>query len=84
MSSIGKIDEFKPEGESITTYLERMELFFTTNNIEDGKKVIVFLSVIGANAYTLLQDLVALAKPFEQLTEVLKKHYELTRIVIAK
>ena len=48
----------------------------------------LFLSVIGANNYTLLQDLVAPAKlkekSFEQLTEVLKNHYEPTRIVITK
>ena len=63
-------------------------IFFAANNMEDGKKVTVFLSVIGANAYTLLQDLVAPAKSkeksFDQLTYVLKNQYEPTRIVIAE
>ena len=89
MSSIGKIDEFKPEQESVATYLERMELFFVANNIKEAEKqVTVFLSVVGANTYTLLRGLVAPEKPkdksFAQLTEVLKKHYEPTRIVIAE
>ena len=89
MSSIGKIEEFKPEEEAITAYLERMELFFAAaNGIKEEKKVTVFLTVVGATTYTLLRDLVSPAKPkektFEELTVVLKKHYEPTRIVIAE
>ena len=79
MTAIGKIEQFKPE-ESITAYLERVELYFAATDISDGaKKVTVFLSVVGMQAYTLLRDLVSPAKPkektFEQLTEALKKHY---------
>ena len=88
MTAIGKIEQFKPEEELITAYLERVELYFAANDITDGaKKVTVFLSVGGVLAYTLLRDLVSPAKPkektFEQLTEALKKHYEPIRIVIA-
>ena len=42
-----KLSEFHPEVESISAYLERVELFFTANNIADNTKVAVFLSVIG-------------------------------------
>ena len=89
MTAIGKIEQFKAEEESITAYLERVELYFAANDIDEGeKKVTVFLSVVGAQAYTLLRDLVSPAKPkektFAQLMEVLKKHYEPTRIVIAE
>ena len=53
---------------------------FAANDITDGaKKVTVFLSVVGVQAYTLLRDLVSPAKlnekTFEQLMEALKKHY---------
>lgn len=52
------------------------------------KQVTVFLNVVDANTYALLRDLVSPAKPkdkpFKQLTTVLMKHYESTRIVIAK
>ena len=76
MTSIGKIEEYKPDGKSIAAYLERAELFFAANNIEDDKKVTVFLSVLGASMYTPLRDLVAPTKPseksFAQLKELLK------------
>ena len=39
------LSEFHPEAESISAYLERLELFFTANSITDEKKVVVFLSV---------------------------------------
>ena len=65
MSSVGKIEEFKPEEESVAAYLEQIELFFVANNIEERKQVTVFLSVVGANTYTLLRDLVFPAKPKE-------------------
>ena len=89
MTAIGKIEQFKPEEESITAYLERVELSFTANDITQGEKnVTVFLSVVGMQAYTLLRDLVSPAKPkdktFKQLTEGLKKHYKPTQIVNAK
>ena len=48
MTAIGKIEQFKPEEESITAYLERVELYFAANDITDGaKKGTVFLSVVG-------------------------------------
>ena len=89
MTAIGKIEQFKAEEEWITAYLERVELYFAANDIdEDEKKVTVFLSVVGIQAYPLLRDLVSPAKPkektFKQLMEVLKKHYEPTQIVIVK
>ena len=78
MTTIGNIEQFKPEEESITAYLEWVELYFAANNITEGeKKVTVFLSVVGVQPYTLLRDLVSPAKPkektFDQLTAVLKK-----------
>ena len=88
MTSIGKIEEYKPDGKSIAAYLERAELFFAANNIEDDKKVTVFLSVLGASMYTPLRDLVAPTKPSEKsfapAERAVKKHYEPTRIVIAE
>ena len=63
MSSYGRIKEFRPEEESIESYLERIELFFTTNEIANEKKVVVFLSVVGSKTYTILRSLVAPAKP---------------------
>ena len=64
MSSYGRIKEFCPEEETIESYLERIELFFTANEIANEKKVAVFLSVVGSKTYTILRSLVALAMLF--------------------
>ena len=45
--SYGRTDEFQPENKSIAAYLERVELFFSANDIAAEKRVPVFLSVIG-------------------------------------
>ena len=88
MTSYGHITEFHPEEETIESYLERTELFFTANGIAEEKKVAVFLSVIGSKTYTILRSLVALAKPSEKrldfLSAELKKHFTPSKIVIAE
>ena len=47
MSSFGKLEEFSPQKETITNYLERVEIFFLASAVADEKKVPVFLSVVG-------------------------------------
>ena len=74
MDSYGKLSEFHPEAESISAYLERVELFFTANSIADDKKVAVFVSVVGGKTYSLLRDLLAPEKPQDKsLTSVVPK-----------
>jgi hypothetical protein len=46
MATLGKIQEFKSEDETIEAYLERMQLFIDANSIKDDKRVAVLLSVI--------------------------------------
>ena len=75
----GKIEEFQPENESISAYLERIELYFSANAVEEGKQVAVFLSVIGAKTYTLLRNLLAPTKleaSLASLTDAPKNHFE--------
>ena len=47
---------------------------------EDAKRRAIFLSVIGAKAFTLLEDLLApqsvTDQTYTQLVDVLRKHYE--------
>ena len=75
----GKIEEFQLENESISGYLERIELYFSANAVEEGKQVAVFLSMIGAKTYSLLRNLLAPTKPKEAsltgLTDALKNHF---------
>ena len=77
---IGKLDSFKEGEEKITEYLERVELYFDANDIEDEKKVPVLLSAIGAKNYGLLRSLVTPTVPkdksFAYISKVLKEHFE--------
>ena len=82
------LNEFHPGTESIKTYLERVQLHFTANSVADVRQVHILLSAIGSSNYVLLSDLVAsetsTTKTLDEITAVLKKHYEPKRAVIAE
>ncbi len=84
----GRVEEFQPEVESISAYLERVELFFDANSIDAERRVPVFLSVIGSKNYSLLRNLLAPTKPsgatYEVLTARLRDHFQPKKIVIAE
>ena len=88
MATSGHIQEFDPEKERVLAYLERVQMFLVANNIEAEKKVPVLLSVIGGKTYMLLGSLLAPEKPkdktFEQLSDVLQKHFEPKPVVIVQ
>ena len=88
MATYGQIQEFCPENESIEAYLERVELYFEANDINEDRRVAVFLSVIGGKNYTLLRNLLAPQKPNDktiaELADALKKHFGPKRIIIAE
>ena len=77
---------FEPENERISVYFERVQMFFVAKGIEEDKQVPVFLSVLGAKVYALLRDLLAPAKPsdksFDDLSDVLTKHFEPKPVVM--
>ena len=83
MAILGHIGKFDPADESISAYLERVELFFAVTDIEDPKQVAVFLS-----NYALLCDFLAPVKPQEKslavLFETLRKHFEQKPVIIAE
>ena len=87
-ASFGRMDEFLPENESVTAYLERIELYLAANDIAEAKRVPVFLSVIVGKTYTLLRNLLAPDKPstktYANLVETLRKHFEPKKLVIAE
>ena len=84
MATVGRIEEFNPEKERISTYLERIDLFFVGNEVEEAKQVATLLSVIGGKTYALLSDLLAPDKPedkpasktLKQLKKTLQTHFE--------
>ena len=79
-TQFGTLAEFRPETESILSYLERADIFFTANSVVNNKKVAVFLSSLGGKTYSLLRDLRAPEKPQEQtvdtLSTTLKVHFQ--------
>ena len=44
MTSFSRIDSFNPEVENFTAYLERIELYFVANEINDKNKFRCFLA----------------------------------------
>ena len=87
MAPFGQLQGYRPETENVSSYLERVELFFTANGFAEKKRVLVFLSVVGATTYALLRDLLAPEKPqaksISELFETLRQHYEPKPLVIA-
>ena len=66
-ATFGSIGEYEEGKEDWPQYVERLEHFFAANGIkEDDRKLSVFLSVIGPNAYKLLQSVISPKKPGEK------------------
>lgn len=47
MSKVGRIDSFDEKAESFDSYVERFELYVQANEVAVGKKLAVFLTVVG-------------------------------------
>lgn len=63
MALIGCILEYKEGKVDFESYLERLEQWMAANTVADEKKVSVFLSLTGADAYRLLESLLLPDKP---------------------
>ena len=61
--TFGRVQEYKLENELFSAYLKGIQLFFLANGVEDDKKVVVFLSIVGSKTYSLLHNLVTPALP---------------------
>ena len=85
---LGTLTAFNAEVESIRTYLERVDLYFTANSVANAKKVPALLTAVGPTTYSLLSNLFAPGAPkdksLEEISTALTKHFEPTRSVIAE
>lgn len=85
---LGQLETFDPEQENITSYLERVALYFDANEVKDEKKVAVLLTVIGTKNYGIIRSLVAPQTPkektFDELQAVLKGHFQPEPLIIAE
>ena len=84
----GRLREFHPETDRITSYLERASLYFAANKFPGPKQVVVLFSSIGVPTFALLSDLFGPDKPssktFKQISEARVNHYEPQRVIIAE
>ena len=55
MSLIGSIGPFDDSIEDFETYVSKVELFFTANDIEDAKKSSAFLTLLGPKTFGLVK-----------------------------
>ena len=83
-----RLEEFNPESDSVTEYVERAGIYFEANEVPVDKKITVFLSAVGGKTYTLLRSLLLLTLPqdrlYDDIVDALKKHYEPKPLVIAE
>uniref|UniRef100_A0A8C7L8Y6 Retrotransposon gag domain-containing protein n=1 Tax=Oncorhynchus kisutch TaxID=8019 RepID=A0A8C7L8Y6_ONCKI len=88
MATIGRVPEFEATKEDFDSYLERFERWLAANEIKDGKKADVFLSVLGPTEYGLLKGLIEPMKAVElnyaELTETLARYFKPKPILIAE
>ena len=66
MAKLGKLHEFQPDVEELSTYLKQVEIYFAANDVPDGKKVPALLSAIGGNMYCALRSLLAPKSPMSK------------------
>ena len=85
---LGCMDTYNPETNDWSVYIERLDLFFETNEIKGEKKVAVLLTVLGTKMYSLLRTIIAPEKPtdktYAQLVGAIKSYVDPKPIVIAK
>ena len=84
----GRLQEFKPDVDSVKAYFERVDLYFTANAVAENKRVAILLSCIGASTYNLLSDLLAPSAPadktLQDIKDTLSKHFEPQRSIITE
>ena len=66
MALLGKLHEFDPDSEELSAYLERDEICFVVNDVEEAMKVPVLLNCIGGTTYGLLHSLLATDSPMSK------------------
>ena len=85
--AIGNIKPFLSAQEDFESYAERIHLYFAANDVADGKKVPMFLTLIRSECYGLLKFLLSPVKPetksLDVLIGTLCDHFSLKPLEIA-
>ena len=85
---LGNVGDFDSRTNSISSYVEHVQLYFETNSVADDREVVVLLTVIRQKTYNTLRSLLAPARPrdktYDELVSVLQKHYDPKPLVIGE
>lgn len=73
MPQLRKIVEFDLKTQNFESYLERFEHFVTAKDIAEAKRLPVFLTVIGPEAYEVLRSLVVPEAPGQKSYKGVKR-----------
>ena len=80
MANHGTIGEFKSAQEDWQSYVERLQPYFTANDVTNtGKQRAILLSSVGPATYRLIRNLLAPDKPtdktFKKITDIVRDHH---------
>lgn len=80
--------EFDPKTDYIKSYFERFDNYVDINDVPEGKKLKLFLNVLGPQAYEELRKIVVpdvpTAKSYAEVKRLLEDHYSPRYSVIAE
>ncbi|XP_045778738.1 uncharacterized protein LOC123876487 isoform X2 [Maniola jurtina] len=86
--SIGKVKEFDIKSGVWSSYVERLEMYFTVNNVKSDLKLPTLIAMMGDEAYELLVNLSSPKKPaelkYEDAIELLRRHLQPAPSVLAE
>ncbi|XP_037561282.1 uncharacterized protein LOC119440448 [Dermacentor silvarum] len=85
---VGKLLEFDSNSGSLDVFVERFELYTSANEVAEAKKLHLFLSAIGEEAYVTLRSLLLPKTPstatYKEVVAALQKHYSPRRSVVSE
>ncbi|XP_047992906.1 uncharacterized protein LOC125231471 [Leguminivora glycinivorella] len=86
--TVGKMDAFDRHKDNWATYIDRLEQYFIVNDVQDGRKVPLLITAMGADSYDLLVTLCTPTKPsektYKELIKIMSDHLQPQPSVLAE
>lgn len=75
-----KIEPFDFHQETFSRYIQRVKIHFQANEVPNARRKFVFMNALSRHHFTLLANLACPDEPdtksFDELVEILSKHFE--------
>ena len=88
MTGLDKLELFNSHLETFERYVQRVKIYFAANGVREERKKFVFLNSLGVKHFNLLANLLSpddpTTKTFDELVEILDKHFRPTTSVVAE